>query len=506
MRDTIFISHATPEDNDFTIWLASRLKLLGYKVWIDKNALLGGEKFWEDIDQIIRNHAAKVLLVYSKHICQKDDNGNFVQGKLKDGIYKEYSLSESIAKQNNLNDFIILMNVDSSTYNLFIGADRLNQIPFYDNWAEGLSQLEKKLSKDGIPQSPELTDTEFFNWYTTQYVAPNGIVSRKELYFNNWWPISPLPEYFYIFEFRSEKQAKAVYLANNNDLPIARISNYVSAFEASPDFRVKSDEGFIKVKHQNVHRIRLSDLLLGFDATDYPTQRDAENHIKHLLQRVFHLLMKRRGLAWYEMANKRMAYFHTLKSLEAMKVKFEFPHRAVDKTKTKNLIGKHKNLGKWHFAVSAKPILTPTVAFSLKNHIAFTDDGLTIWTKQKEIIKDGVKVVEKEVDKDRIHTHRRAKGKRLFNEEWRDLLIGFLHSLKLDNKIQIQLSSDFTLTMPTFTESYWSEFGYFDPHDKSRQGLLSMYEFGEVDDENEAIVDKDDPGNDSDEVNHDDKE
>jgi hypothetical protein len=186
-----------------------------------------------------------------------------------------------------------------------------------------------------------------------------------------------------------------------------------------------------------------------------------------------------------------------------MKVKFEFPHRAVNKTKTKNLIGKHKNLGKWHFAVSAKPILTPTVAFSLKNHIAFTDDGLAIWTKQKEIIKDGVKVVEKEVDKARIHTHRRAKGKRLFNEEWRDLLIGFLHSLKRDNKIQIQLSSDFTLTMPTFTESYWSDFGYFDPHDKSRQGLLSMYEFGE--DEDEAIVDKDDQVNDNVEVNHDDK-
>lgn len=49
-RDTVFISHATPEDNEFTVWLASRLQMLGYKVWIDKNALLGGEKFWEEID------------------------------------------------------------------------------------------------------------------------------------------------------------------------------------------------------------------------------------------------------------------------------------------------------------------------------------------------------------------------------------------------------------------------------------------------------------------------
>ena len=36
-RDTIFISHATPEDNEFSIWIASRLEMLGYKTWIDKD-------------------------------------------------------------------------------------------------------------------------------------------------------------------------------------------------------------------------------------------------------------------------------------------------------------------------------------------------------------------------------------------------------------------------------------------------------------------------------------
>ena len=53
MKDQIFISHATPEDNEFTIWLASRLEMLGYKVWIDKNELLGGERFWPTIQKAI---------------------------------------------------------------------------------------------------------------------------------------------------------------------------------------------------------------------------------------------------------------------------------------------------------------------------------------------------------------------------------------------------------------------------------------------------------------------
>lgn len=88
MRDTIFISHATPEDNEFTIWLASRLELLGYKVWIDKKELLGGEVYWDDIEDAIKNKAIKVLLVYSENIS---DTKNV--GQLKPGIQKEIDLA-----------------------------------------------------------------------------------------------------------------------------------------------------------------------------------------------------------------------------------------------------------------------------------------------------------------------------------------------------------------------------------------------------------------------------
>ena len=34
MKDTIFISHATPTDNIFATWLATKLELCGYKVWV----------------------------------------------------------------------------------------------------------------------------------------------------------------------------------------------------------------------------------------------------------------------------------------------------------------------------------------------------------------------------------------------------------------------------------------------------------------------------------------
>lgn len=70
-RDTIFISHATPEDNEFSIWIASRLEMLGYKTWIDKDGLLGGERFWATLQKAIES-SIKVLFVYSKNIVTKD--------------------------------------------------------------------------------------------------------------------------------------------------------------------------------------------------------------------------------------------------------------------------------------------------------------------------------------------------------------------------------------------------------------------------------------------------
>jgi hypothetical protein len=65
-RSMLFISHANPEDNEFTRWLALRLANEGYPVWCDLTKLLGGEDFWEEIEFAIRNRTAKFLFVVSR--------------------------------------------------------------------------------------------------------------------------------------------------------------------------------------------------------------------------------------------------------------------------------------------------------------------------------------------------------------------------------------------------------------------------------------------------------
>jgi hypothetical protein len=454
MRNVIFISHASPEDNDFSIWLASRLQMSGYDAWIDRNVLLGGEKFWEEIDQIIRHKAAKFLLVYSKNICTEKQ-----PGQLKDGIYKEYSLAESVSRQENLKDFIILLNIDSSNYNLFIGADRLTQIPFYENWADGLKQLIKKLEKDSVERSDKSRECAIFaHWYGNEYTTKNGIVPKNEMYYSSWWPIRNLPEYFYMVQFESKYDAQMIS-GGENPYPVGRIANVISTFDQDISSEVERNGKKYTLDPKAKYKIKITDVLDGFEKVDFPTHRDAEVHLKWLLSRVFHQIMKNRDMFWYELANRGLAYFYIPANLTSSKVSFRYPVRRNGKKTTKNLIGKYRSLGKWHFAVSSKPMLSPFIGYSLKTHIIFTEDGFKVWE-----------------DKNKMHTHRRTKAKRFFNKQWRDMLFAFLHGLQgKERKIELPLNSRDSLNLEPWTASYWAEFGYYEPKEKSRQGILSEY-------------------------------
>lgn len=452
MKDTIFISHATPEDNEFTIWLASRLELLGYKVWIDKKELLGGEVFWGDIEDAIKNKAVKVLLVYSESISDKKNIG-----QVKPGIQKELDFAAEVVKSNpELEDFLILLHLDKSPYNLFSGSQDLNQIPFNNNWAEGLELLLKKFRKDVVPTFKGDGQNSFSEWYLEHYLIKNPVIEKKELYYTNWWSVDHLPEQFYVFRFTNEEQAKAVHGANKDTLATIN-ANCITSFEKNLILDVLHENETIKLEPTEIHEIKISELLLGYDKETFPTKRDAENYFKKLFKRAIHILFRSNKLNWYELANKNLAYYHTVESLPTSKVSFSYPYRpASAKPKLKNLYGKHFD-NKWHYAVSVKPILTPFLGFNVKSHIVFTTDGL--------------KTLE---DKNLIHALRRKKGKRMFNEEWRDLLLAFINSFKnRENQISIKVSKNDKLIMKNNVELFWSDYGYSDPKDLERQSIFT---------------------------------
>lgn len=448
MRDTIFISHATPADNEFSIWIASRLEMLGYKTWIDKKGLLGGERFWATIQKAI-DTSAKVLLVYSKNITTQD-------GTLKQGIEDEIEYAKSIARQYGLKDFIIPLHIDDSSYNLAIGLPNINHIPFDNNWADGLKQLIKKLEKDSVPKNFDSEKSSFTEWYENEYISNCSIIPAYELFYTSWWSVADMPERFYMYQFSNAKQAKAIRDLNR-DIPISLLSNVLSSFDENLSYLVERDGEIIDVQPEQKYSFSLNDILSGFESDKFPQHRDAENHFKRLLYCTISNLFRYKGLWKYEMSNKRQAYFLP-KYDNPRRIVFTYPFST--RKKSKSILGKFEDIETWHYAISIQTILFPFVGFSIKSHILFTSDGF-------KIIDDDKK----------LHSYRRRKGKRFFNEQWRDLQLAYLQQLKdKDGDIKIKVSlDDQTLKMKEWPETFWSEVGYIDPDSKMDTDKIEDY-------------------------------
>lgn len=436
-RDQLFISHATPQDNEFSIWLASRLEMLGYKVWIDKDGLLGGERFWPTIQKAI-DTSVKILFVYSENIITSE-------GVLKPGIENEIEYGKSVAMENKLSDFIIPLHIDDSKYHLAIGMPNLNQIPFNRNWADGLKQLKKKLEKDNVPQVFDITQSVMSEWYENEYISNCKIEEKKELYYTSWWSIDEMPNEFYMYHFVNKDQATAVKKSNLST-PVSQMANVLSCFESDLNFNVILDSEEFEIKPVKTSIFSIDEILFGFESDAFPQHRDVENHFKRYLSLLGRNIFRSKGLKSYEMSNKRFAYYLPIYE-KIQKIKFIYPYST--KSKLKTIQGKFEEIGKWHYAVSVQPIIFPFVGFSLKSHLLFSSDGLNIIPDEKK-----------------QHSYRRKKGKRFFNEEWRDLYLAFIARLiDHDNEIKITVdcSSSKSLKMKNWPETFWSEVGYSDP-------------------------------------------
>ncbi len=436
-RETLFISHATPQDNEFSIWLASRLEMMGYKVWLDKEGLLGGERFWQTIQQAIQS-SVKILLVYSKNIVTEE-------GILKTGIEYEIEYAKTIASDNKLKDFIIPLHIDNSPYNLVIGLPNLNHIQFNGNWAEGLKTLIRKLDKDSVPKTFSTSESVMSEWYENQYISNCSIIEKRELFFTSWWTVDEMPDKIYLFQFSNLEQAKTIR-GLNSEITIGRRVNVLSSFEENINLIATKDGEDIEVKPLYKYSFTLSQVLHGFESDSFPQHKDVENHFRSLFTCLISNFLYSKGLKKYEMANKKLAYYLP-KYNDLKKIKFTYPYS--NKKKAKSIVGKFVSLGFWHYALSFQPMLFPFVGFSLKSHVIFTSDGF--------------KVID---DDKKQHSYRRRKCNRFFNQEWRDLQLAFIQNLKKSDEIKVPINNitGQTLKMKNWPEMFWSEVGYVDPN------------------------------------------
>src|SRR5690349_6750114 len=102
-RTTVFVTHAAPDDNEFALWLSSKLAIAGYQVWIDRRRLRGGTDFWDEIDRVLRNDAIKQVVVFSKHIG-------------KPGVKKELAIGDVMRRKLADPNFMIPVRIDDMAF------------------------------------------------------------------------------------------------------------------------------------------------------------------------------------------------------------------------------------------------------------------------------------------------------------------------------------------------------------------------------------------------------
>ena len=379
-KDVVFISHANPEDNEFTRWLSLKLASLGYHVWSDVTRLLGGEDFWRDIERAIRENTIKFLYVLSKTSNQRE------------GSLLELKVAHDVRKRDKLHDFIIPLHIDDLPFNeINIQLSSLIAIDFLNSWANGLKQLVAKLEKEGVPTDPRFSFDAVRKWWEAEYSVDEGTTDAEEVHYSNWFQIE-LPDHVYVhtllglydkdpeFPFPTKFRNGIVTFAPAADMQPFLGTLRVQSTVATPTAEFMNDE-------------------------DHQRRRENRDLVTYFLNEAWKMAVSKR-LAAYSMSGNRLAFYFDRQTLPEPDVKFV---GVGGKQSRRGLMGyKTISRGKrhWHFAVSAKAAVHPTPLLIMRSHVLFSDDGETLWTSA---------MIQ--------HRARRGQCKNWWNDDWRDRLL-----------------------------------------------------------------------------------
>ena len=407
-RDTIFISHATPSDNAFATWLATRLSLAGYKVWCDQEKLLGGEDFWNDIQQALRHRTAKFILVVSQFALQED-------GSLRDGIAKEVALAEIIKKQLSDPYFIVPMRIDATSFSDFpIDFVRLNGIDCQKNWADGLSRMLKVLERDSIFREVSMADKSLSAWQSIHKHKMSALTNNDEVLQTNWLSIERLPEHLYFYDIQiSVKPNEPRAIAKNCPLPCFHHGRLLASCAKEDEFQNALGEG-LPVKLRG--KLKTTAFMGGHTGDILGLKPpDARNKISSLVRQGIDNYFQSKGLTAYEMANGSLAWWFKGTVIEDGQLRYTDFNGKARKRTVGGTYGKKLDENKneitryyWHLGFTAKPYISKKSTISLRPRIIISEDGETP-------LKNKV----------RLNSARRTVTKLWFNDKWRGLILGF---------------------------------------------------------------------------------
>ncbi|WKZ33534.1 MAG: toll/interleukin-1 receptor domain-containing protein [Thermodesulfobacteriota bacterium] len=463
-RKLIFISHANPEDNEFTLWLVSRLSALGYLVWSDLTKLLGAEVFWKNIEDAIRNHAAKVIVVLTRSAQQKD------------GVLDEVNLAVSIERTMSYPHFVVPIRLDDLPFHdISPNLARKNIIDFSKDWAEGFGQLLKVLERDKVGREQDLSTQQIAIWIENIRAGYQKVVAEPQQLMTNYVEFMQLPENLNFYKVGLPNDVLRLRFQSFT-YPLYHYQGMVATFASSEDMNdFLAQDQYAALAYQipvlsilNNESHNLSEL----------KRPEAVHMLSFLIRTAWDKTMEMKGLRAYELASGRKAWFAENGYRSNNVIKY-FDLNGIERRKS--LVGRsEKRKAFWHFAIDGWPTIGKEPTLMLRPHVVFTEDGKTQFSVQS-----------------RMHRLRRGFCRNWWNPRWRDLILAYTTMLSDEYQtIKLKVGSEqffFINSRPALFNSPVSVSGLsktYVPVDETDSQLDELSEgFGwDIDEENDDLT------------------
>lgn len=181
IRDTIFISKATPGDDAFALWLAPRLEAAGYRVFADILGLDTGDGWRRKLTDTLQQKAIKMLLCCSDATLARE------------GVIEEIEIAKDLTKSLKDSNFILPLRM--APFQKLFGVGSLQYIDFEQGWARGLIALLKSLEKQNVPKASKGVIQS--QWQECQRRLAVEVERRPEVLTSNWLRLLTAPDVIY---------------------------------------------------------------------------------------------------------------------------------------------------------------------------------------------------------------------------------------------------------------------------------------------------------------------
>ncbi len=393
-RETVFISKATPEDDEFVLWLAPRLEAAGYKVFADILALEPGDRWRKEVTGTLQNKSIKMLL------CCRDST------LAKNGVQEEIGIAEDLVKELKDPRFIIPLRIEP--YKKLFGIGELQYVDFVGSWAKGLRDLLDALEKQNVPCAKEKI-TINPNWEAYKKRLAIKVEDAPENLTLNWLRIAEVPD-----AVRYYSPSGAIdhgLMANACKTAPYPAEVYLRGFFsfALPE---EIKDSFAHVGKFMVHsEYELMTLLDNGSKSPDIRPREAKNLLSSMFRQGWEQFCREKGL--FEYAFSKQLAFHVSKDQLPLGRRVSWGRQG----QRRNSMLRNISRGKvWQYGVSASPSFWPYPHFKLKSRVLFAE-------------LSGKEVGNVFNDTDQQHRLRRSICSGWRNKAWHGRLMAFLELL-----------------------------------------------------------------------------